>query len=285
MSILKLLQTTIAAAGLAVLMSGAAFAQSKVLATVNGQEITEQDVDFARAEIGEQIASIPPAQRRTNLLMFIIENQLLANASETEKLNTGPEVEKLMKYYRRRAMRDLYYQRKIRDVVDDAAAKKLYDAEVGKLKPETEIRARHILVKTEADARDILERLGRGSDFAELAQEKSTGPSGAQGGDLGYFKKGAMDPKFEAAVFKLKKGETSDPVQTRFGWHVIKLEDTRQSKAPAFDDVKDNLVFSLQRQKAVEVITGLRQAAKIDILDADIKKAMQAAGGPGGSFQ
>jgi len=267
------------------IMSGGAFAQSKVVAMVNGQEITETDIDLARAEIGEQIANIPPAQRRSNLLLYIIENQLLAEASETEKLNEGPGVKELMKYYRRRAMHDLYYQRKIRDAVDDAAAKKLYDTEVAKLKPQTEIRARHILVKTEEDALEIIERLGRGSDFAELAQEKSTGPSGARGGDLGYFPKGQMVPKFDEAVFKLSKGEISEPVKTRFGWHVIKVEDKRQSKAPDFADVKDNLKNGLVRQKAVEVITGLRKEAKIDILDADVKKALEAAGQRGSSFQ
>lgn len=282
---MKLLQTIFAAGGIVMIMSGGAFAQSKVVAMVNGQEITETDIDLARAEIGEQIANIPPAQRRSNLLLYIIENQLLAEASETEKLNEGPGVKELMKYYRRRAMHDLYYQRKIRDAVDDAAAKKLYDTEVAKLKPQTEIRARHILVKTEEDALEIIERLGRGSDFAELAQEKSTGPSGARGGDLGYFPKGQMVPKFDEAVFKLSKGEISEPVKTRFGWHVIKVEDKRQSKAPDFADVKDNLKNGLVRQKAVEVITGLRKEAKIDILDADVKKALEAAGQRGSSFQ
>ena len=285
MSPLKLLHTIIAAAGVAMVMNSGAFAQSKVVATVNGQEITEQDIEFARAEIGEQIASIPPDQRRGNILMYLIENQLLAEASETEKLSEGPDGEKLMKYYRRRAMHDLYYQRKIRDTIDDAALKKLYETEVAKLKPRTEVRARHILVKTEADARDIIERLGRGSDFAELAQEKSTGPSGAQGGDLGYFPKGQMVPKFDEAVFKLKKGETSEPIKTQFGWHVIKLEDKRQSKPPAFDKVKDNLRAGLVRQKAVAVITNLRNAAKIEILDADVKKALEAAGQRGSSSQ
>lgn len=282
---MKLLQTIIAAAGLAMVMNGGVFAQSTVVATVDGQEITEQDIEFARGEIGEQLVNIPAAQRRSSLLLYIIENQLLAGASEAEKLDQGPDAEKLMKYYRRRAMHDLYYARRIRDAVDDAAAKKLYDAEVAKLKPQTEIRARHILVKTEEEALEIIERLGRGSDFSELAQEKSTGPSGAKGGDLGYFSKGRMLPKFEEAVFKLKKGEISEPVNTKYGWHVIKLEDKRQSKAPPFAEVKDNLKNGLVRQKAVEVITGLRKTAKIDILDPEVKKALEETGQRGSFFQ
>ena len=274
------------AAGLALLAGGGgALAPNTVLATVNGVEITEQDLAFARAEIGEQIASMPAGQRRSNLLLYIIENQILATASQSEMLNEGPDVEALMKYYRRRAMHDLYYQRKIRDAVSEAEARALYDAQVAKSIPRTEVRARHILVKTEAEALEIIERLGRGTDFAELAQEKSIGPSGAEGGDLGYFSREKMLPEFSSVAFNLEKGEFSEPVKTRFGWHVIKQEDKRESKPPAFDEVKDGLLSEMVRRKAVEVISGLRKAAKIDILDPDLKQTLEAAGQRGSFLQ
>ncbi|MCH8240901.1 MAG: peptidylprolyl isomerase [Proteobacteria bacterium] len=283
---MKLFQTMFVAAGFALLAGGGgALAQSTVLATVNGVEITEQDIAFARAEIGEQIASMPAGQRRSNLLLYIIENQILATASQSEMLNEGPDVEALMKYYRRRAMHDLYYQRKIRDAVSEAEARALYDAQVAKIIPRTEVRARHILVKTEAEALEIIERLGRGTDFAELAQEKSIGPSGAEGGDLGYFSREKMLPEFSAVAFNLEKGEFSEPVKTRFGWHVIKQEDKRESKPPPFDEVKDGLLSEMVRRKAVEVISGLRKAAKIDILDPDLKQALEAAGQRGSFLQ
>jgi len=266
-----------AAVGIAMMLSGAAFADSKVVAKVNGVEITEKDIDLARAEVGDQLANIPAKDRRRDLLLYLIENQLLADAAKKEKLDQGPKSEELMKYYQRRALHDAYFNDKIREAVTDEQLKKIYDTEVAKVKPQTEFNARHILVKTEEDAHDIVERLNRGSDFAELAKEKSTGPSGAQGGDLGYFAKGRMVPEFEAAVLKLKKGDVSDPVKTQFGWHVIKLEDIRESKPPAFDDVKDGLKSGLVRQKAVEVIGGLRKGAEIDILDEDVKKAIENA--------
>ena len=281
----KLFRTRFVAAGFALLAGGGALAQSTVLATVNGVEITEQDLAFARAEIGEQIASMPAGQRRSNLLLYIIENQILATASQSEMLNEGPDVDALMKYYRRRAMHDLYYQRKIRDAVSEAEARALYDAQVAKSIPRTEVRARHILVKTEAEALEIIERLGRGTDFAELAQEKSIGPSGAEGGDLGYFSREKMLPEFSAVAFNLEKGEFSEPVKTRFGWHVIKQEDKRESKPPPFDEVKDGLLSEMVRRKAVEVISGLRKAAKIDILDPDLKKTLEAAGQRGSFLQ
>ncbi len=285
MIFVKLFQTLLVAAGIVVLAAGGVRAQSKVLATVNGVEITEQDLAFARAEIGEQIASMPAEQRRSNLLLYIIENQILAAASQSEKLDEGRDVEALMKYYRRRALHDLYYQRKIRDAVSEAEARAVYDAEIAKIKPKTEVRARHILVKTEAEARDIIERLERGTDFAELAREKSIGPSGAEGGDLGYFTREKMLPEFSDAAFKLEKGKISEPVKTQYGWHVIKHEDKRETKPPAFSGVKDGLLAGMVRRKAVEVISALRKAAKVDILDPDLKKALEAAGRQGSFFQ
>lgn len=274
---MKLFKTMIGAASLAVMLAGGAYAEGKVLATVNGAEITEQDLEFARAEIGEQIANIPAEDRRRELLLYLIENQLLASAAEKDKLDEGANADALQKYYRRRALHDAYYDQKVRAAVSDESIRKVYDSEVAKLKPQEEFRARHILVKTEDEARDIVERLGRGDDFAELAKEKSTGPSGPKGGDLGYSPKGQMVPEFEKAALALEKGAVSEPVKTQFGWHVIKLEDKRMSKPPSFDEVKDGMRSGMVRQKAVEIITGLRESAKIDILDADVKKAIEDA--------
>jgi peptidyl-prolyl cis-trans isomerase C len=272
------LKTTLATAGIATLLTGAAFAGPKVLATLNWFEITERDVEIARAEIGEQIANMPAEESRKNLLLYVIENQLLAEAAKKESVDEGDAAKEVMAYYRRRALHDLYYDRKIRDAVSEDTVKKTYDERVKSIESKPEVSARHILVKTEEDALDIIERLNRGSEFAELAKEKSTGPSGSQGGDLGYFSKGQMVPEFDKVVFTLKKGEVSEPVKTQFGWHVIKVEDKRVSKPPAFDTVKGQLIAGMVSQKAVEVITALRKDAKIDILDPEIKKALETAG-------
>lgn len=275
---MNLLKTSLAAAGIATLLTGAAYAGPKVLATVDGIEITERDIEIARAEIGEQIANMPAEESRRNLLLYVIENQLLAEAAKKEKVAEDDAAKEVMEYYRRRALHDLYYDRKIRDAVSMETAKKTYEEQIAKMESKPEVNARHILVKTEEDALDIIERLNRGSDFAELAREKSTGPSGAQGGDLGYFSKGQMVPEFDKVVFELKKGDISEPVKTQFGWHVIKIEDKRDSKPPAFDTVKGRLIAGMVSQKAVEVITALRTSAKIEIVDQEIKKALEAAG-------
>ena len=135
-----------------------------------------------------------------------------------------------------------------------------------------EARARHILVETEAKAKDIFEKIAHGEDFARMAKEfsKDTG-SKEEGGDLGYFSRGQMVPQFEEAAFKLKPGEMSQPVQSQFGWHIIKLEDKRQRGAPPFDSIKERIINSLVHRKAQEMTQTLRDNAKLEFIDPMLK--------------
>lgn len=277
----KLIGGSLVAATIAV--SGPALAQdTKVLARVDGVEITEADVATAQTEIGSEIASIPVKDRQRILVEFLIENQLLSAAAETQKMSETPDFDKRLKYYRRRTLRDLYFEKEVRDLVTETAARAIYDLQVGQMKAEKEVKARHILLKTEGDARNVIERINRGDDFAELAKELSQGPSKTKGGDLGYFSKGQMVPEFEKAALVLKKGEISEPVQTNFGWHVIKLEDIRDRKPPTFDEVKERIIASLVQKKAQEVLQTLRAKAKVEIVDPEIRESMEKA--PRGSF-
>ena len=142
------------------------------------------------------------------------------------------------------------------------------------MKPEQEIHARHILVDTEDEAKEIQERLKKGEDFATVAKEKSKDPN-AEGGDLGFFARGQMLKPFEDAAFALEVGKISDPVQTQFGWHIIKVEEKRDRPLPTFDQVKEAIIAQLMQQKAQEAVTGLHDAAKIEVVDPEIKKSMQ----------
>ncbi|MEX1061419.1 MAG: peptidylprolyl isomerase, partial [Methyloceanibacter sp.] len=167
-----------------------------------------------------------------------------------------------------------------------ADAKKIYDEKISQLKPEQEVHARHILVSTEAEAKEVAERLKKGEDFAAIAKEKSK-DTGAEGGDLGFFARGQMLKPFEEAAFALDVGQISEPVQTQFGWHIIKVEAKRDQPLPTFDQVKEAIIAQLVQQKAQEVVTGLRDAAKIEVVDAELKKSMDDAaakgdGAPGG---
>jgi peptidyl-prolyl cis-trans isomerase C len=142
--------------------------------------------------------------------------------------------------------------------------RKLYDESVKKLTPEKEVRARHILVDSEDKAKEILAKLKAGGDFVALAKENSKDPGAATGGDLGYFTKSQMVPEFAEAAFKLEKGQLSDPVKTQFGWHIIKVEDTRDRPVPAFEAVKEQIGNFLVQKAQTELVMKLRSEAKIE---------------------
>lgn len=277
------LKIMIAASGIALAVAASApvLAQSdKVLARVNGVAITEADVTALRDQLGPALAKVPKSERGrlwAELVQYLIESMLIGVAVEKEKLTESPEYKAQLEFYRQRAMREFYMNKRARDTVKEADARKFYDEKIGQTKPETEVRVRHILVATEEEAHEIIERLGRGADFAELAKEKSTAPSRVQGGDLGYFTASQAPKEFSDAAFALEKGGVSEPVETEQGWNVIKLEDKREKKPPAFDDVKSEILEALIQQKQVEVMTGLQEKADIEIVDSDIAKAMGEA--------
>jgi peptidyl-prolyl cis-trans isomerase C len=244
------------------------------LARVNGQDITEAELSLMESELGPEVAGLPAEARRRVLFESWLEERLLADAAEKAKLGSGPDFDARMKYYRLRALRDAYFEKNVRGGVSEDEAKKFYDQEVGKMKPESEIHARHILVKTEDEAKKIVKELKGGADFVALAQKHMPGQSGASGGDLGYFTRGQMVKAFEDAAFALEKGQISDPVKSEFGWHIIKVEDKRDRQPPSFDEVKGQIMASLVRAKLQSVTQELRKGAKIEVLDADLKKAM-----------
>jgi peptidyl-prolyl cis-trans isomerase C len=260
------------------LLAGTALAsaQEQVVARVNGKNITEIDMRLAEAEIGNDLGSLPPQARRRVLVEYLIENQLLAEAAEQDKLGSGAKFDERMQYWRRRALRDAYFDRSVKDKIDVTEARKIYDTQVAEAKPQEEVRARHILVESQDKATEIYEKIAHGEDFAKMAKENSKDAgSKEEGGDLGYFSQGQMVPQFEEAALKLQKGEVSQPVQTQFGWHLIKVEDRRSRGAPPFDAVKDRLVASLVHRKAQEVVAGLRDKAQLEYVDSEIRAQVE----------
>jgi peptidyl-prolyl cis-trans isomerase C len=145
--------------------------------------------------------------------------------------------------------------------------RKVYDEAVGQMSKEPEVRARHILVESEDEAKAVLAELKKGADFAELAKTKSKDPGSADGGDLGYFTKDQMVPEFSEVAFKMDKGALSDPVKSQFGWHIIKVEDKRAKPAPEFEKVKDQVETYVVRKAQAELVTKLREQAKVERLD------------------
>ena len=252
-------------------------AQDKLVTTVNGKRITEADMRLADAEIGGDLGNLPPGQRRRVLVEYLIENQLFADAADADKLSSGPAFDERLAYWRRRAMRDAYFDKNVKGAISEADARKFYEAQLAGIRPEEEVRARHILVESESVAKEIVEKIAHGGDFVQLAKEHSKDPgSRDDGGDLGYFGRGQMVPQFEEAAFKLKKGEFSQPVQSQFGWHVIRLEDRRERGAPGYESVKERISAALVHRKAQDLAGDLRTKAKIEFVDPELKQAVDA---------
>jgi peptidyl-prolyl cis-trans isomerase C len=240
--------------------------EAKVLATVDGQQITTADVEYAKKNLGDSLSQVPAGAQQTMIVDMLIESQLLANAARQAGVADGDEYKRQMRWLEAQALREAYINQRTAEMVSDDEIKAKYDEARAQVSEKKEIQARHILLKTKEEAEAVIAELDKGADFAEMAKSKSTGPTGPRGGDLGYFSEGRMVPEFEKAAFALEKGAyTKEPVQTQFGWHVIILDDTRESTPPPFEDVKDRLKMLLANQQLQQHVEELKNSATIEI--------------------
>jgi len=248
-----------------------------VVATVAGVEIHASELSMAEGDLDPQFARMPAEQRRVAALAAVIDIKTLARKAEAEKLDETEDFKKQMAFQRDRALHNAIFKSTVVDPVTDADIKARYEKEIAATPAEEEVSARHILLKTEEEAKAVIAELDGGKDFAELAKEKSTGPSAGQGGDLGFFTKGRMVPEFEAVAFTLKAGEyAKEPVKTQFGWHVIKVEERREKAHPAFEEVADQVRQLVMRERYGDLIREARSEVKIEVLDPALKTAYDA---------
>ena len=239
-------------------------AAAKVLATVNGKQITDDDLKIAA---GDLHASLPPQlegkARDSYLLDFLIDGELVAQKALAEKADQTPEFAKKLAYYREKLLMESVLEEVAKTAATDAAIKATYDEAAKAQKPETEIHARHILVATEGEAKTALKRIMGGDEFATVAKEVSKDP-GSEGGDLGWFTKDRMVPEFADAAFKLEVGQLSEPVKSPFGWHIIEIVDKRQKTFPPFDQVKEQVTRYVVQKAQTALVADLRKTAKIE---------------------
>ncbi|MBJ6124087.1 peptidylprolyl isomerase [Microvirga splendida] len=241
---------------------------AKVVARVNGIEITEGDLAIAAEDSALQMPNIPDEQKRDLLIGYMIDLKLGAKAAEAAKVGSGAEFARKLAYNRDKTLLDQYLEQEAKKAVTAEAARKLYEETVKSVPAEQEVRARHILVENEEEAKKIAARVKGGEDFAKVAGEVSKDPgSKTDGGDLGFFTKDRMVEPFAEAAFKLEPGQISDPVKSQFGWHVIKVEEKRSKPAPTFEETKDQVEAYLARKAQQDLILGLRKDAKIERLD------------------
>jgi peptidyl-prolyl cis-trans isomerase C len=259
--------------------SGAALGEDTAVARIGDATVTNQELDFATTDLASQFAQVPEEQRRAAVLNALIDIKLMAQEAQKAGVDKTPEFASRMVFLRDRALHNSWFQQEALDKITEDEVKARYTKEISALPENMEVHARHILVKTKEEAEAVIADLDAGKDFIAIAKEKTKDPSGAEnGGDLGFFGKGQMVPEFEAAAFALKNGDyTKTPVQSAFGWHVIRREEDKVTPPPSYEDVKDQVRQIILREKYVALVEAARKQATIVILDPKLKEQIDAA--------
>lgn len=238
---------------------------SAVVATANGIVVTEGDLALAAEDPALPLPGMDEAQRREVLIGFMIDLKLGARAAEEAALAEGDDFARRLAYQRDKLLLDALLEQTTEAAVTEQAARALYDETIAGVEPEDEVRARHILVPTQEEAQAAADRIAAGEPFETVAGELSQDPgSAARGGDLGFFTKERMVAPFAEAAFALEPGAVSQPVESQFGWHVIKVEERRQRPVPTFEELREQIDTYLGRQAQQQLILSLRESAQIE---------------------
>ncbi len=269
-----------AAVAISIGLAVPAFAQpaDPVVAVVNGTEITRSDV----AEVHQsmpQLRQVPLEMVYDQIVEHLINSRLIVAAAREKDLHQDPEVKERLRQIENQLLQQAYLAKEIESQITEEALKKRYEEMVKTQPAREEVHARHILLPSEEAAKETIAAIEGGKDFAEVAKEKSTGPSAETGGDLGYFTKDEMVPEFAEAAFAMQPGEvTKEPVKTQFGWHVIKVEDKRTAPPPNFDEVEAELREQMGDELVAKVVEDLRAKADVKVT----KPEPAAAAAPNG---
>jgi peptidyl-prolyl cis-trans isomerase C len=248
-----------------------------VIAIVNGYEIRTSEVRMAFDDVIGQLPNLPKKLRYPFVVEFLVERHLLAQLANKEGISETDDYKRRLAAYQAKALRDSFLSQVISKEVTEEEIVAVYEEEAKKLKETERVRARHILLATEDEAKVVSEKLAKGEKFEELAKQFSLDGSKDYGGDLGYFSAPEMVPAFSKAAFALKAGEISTPVKTDFGWHIIRLEDRKQGAAQPYDQVKSAIKNVLVRQKVQAKLASLKDVAKVEIVDPDLQKVADEA--------
>jgi peptidyl-prolyl cis-trans isomerase C len=238
-----------------------------VVARVNDKPIYRSAVIDFYSQLPPQMAQIPLEQILPGI-NELAARKLIGEAAEKVKLADDPAVKAQLANAREQVLQQAYLNRKVNAELTDAKLKLRYDELIKQQPPQEEVHARHILTASEADAKAALEEVKKGGDFTEISKKRSTGPTASTGGDLGFFTKDKMVPAFAEAAFALQPGQvTQTPVQTQFGWHIIKVEARRKADAPKFEDVRAQIHQMMEGEVVEKLVTDLRKNAKIEQYD------------------
>jgi peptidyl-prolyl cis-trans isomerase C len=245
-------------------------AADPVVARVDGNPIHLSEIEEAVRGLPEQFRAMPPQMLYPIMLDQMISQRVLSNAARKLNLQDTPEVRARVRQAEEEALQQALLAREIGPLLTEQALRARYDKDIANQPQEAQVRARHILLQTETDARSAITALQGGADFATLARERSRGPGAAEGGDLGFFKKEEMPDAFAEAAFALQPGQyTTTPVRTQFGWHVIKLEERREEPRPTFEQSEEELRRAIIEEAATQVVDRLRAQATVQRFNLD----------------
>ncbi len=245
----------------------------KVIATIDGKPVYESELTIAAGD--PQFERLPEDQKMAAALSALLDIKAMAKQAEDAGFGQDKMFERRMAFLKDRTLHNDYFKTQVIDGMTDADVRARYDQEVAATPPEKEVKARHILVDSEEQAKTVIGELDEGKDFIELAKEKSTGPSGPQGGDLGYFGRGRMVPEFEEAAFELEPGTyTKEPVKSQFGWHIIKVDDVRDVAPPPFEQVADQIRRVLLQERYLALVQEAREAANVEVTDPKLQELL-----------
>jgi len=261
--------------------TGATGADDPVVATIDGEPVHRSDLQAIRQGLPQQYQQLPLEMIYDVLLDRAVDFRLLLNEAERRDLGEDPEVQPALEQARADVLRNALVQRTIAEETSEGKLRERYETmRESEDFAKEEVHARHILVESEAEAREIIAELEAGADFADLAEAHSTGPSAASGGDLGFFSREQMVPAFAEAAFAMEPGEvSSEPVETQFGWHVIKVLDRRTAE-PEFAEAAPELRQEVAREAVMELVERLRTDAEIERFNLDGSPRTEAETAP-----
>ena len=238
-----------------------------VVAVVNGDKILLSDVMVMMEAMPEQFRQVPLAAVYNQILKQTVDRKLVSQAARSEGMRNDPTVKRRLAFIEESVLQEAYFTALLEAALTQKALRALYDRTIGKRPGEDKIHARHILVKTEAEARKVISEIRGGADFAAVAKKKSTAPTSSMGGDLGIFDRKEMVAEFSEVAFAMKPGEVTDrPVHTQFGWHVIKVEGRSRTKPPSFKESAEGLRNEVTGRIVDEALKNLRQKANIELI-------------------
>jgi peptidyl-prolyl cis-trans isomerase C len=245
-----------------------------VVAVVNGQQIRLSDVEVIHQGLPPQYRNMPLQAVFPALLDRLIDSKLVVLEGRKNKVQDDPAYKKRLAFIEEQVLQEFTIQREIAKRVTPEKVQERYAERIKSMQGEEEVRARHILVATEEEAKTLIAEIKKGTAFEKLARDKSTDKaSGAEGGDLGWFKKSDMVPEFASVAFAMTKGQLSDaPIKTQFGWHIIQVDDRRAAAPPPYEELAGELRDELTREAVTLVLNSLRSGAKIEKFNIDGSK-------------